>query len=416
MRTVPVILSCDRCGRSFSVSPSQSGRRYCSMVCFRAQQTEETQWVHRSCAHCGKGFRVRGKEDQVRPAAYCSAGCRRTAGARTSRACAQCGAAFFPKNPNVPGGPLRGLFCSKTCSGLAQRTRVARTCVQCGAGFEVKASRAAQGKGRYCGVDCQVLAEGSVYRLCQGCGKAFRVVRSVVERGWGAFCSQACTARRVERSCRVCGTGFSVKVSVADDGRGFYCSNACRHVGHRNRVELTCPCCSTRFTVPLSLQDKRRTCSRACWVKIMGTDPGRSAILAKARHDMLTTRAETRPERILYALIDAVAAELAPEVGWERQHRLLERWTVDAAVPSLFLVLQADGDYWHGLLPESRQDPRVAGNLENDARQDRALAEAGWTVLRFWESDLIGDLPECEARLRTAVAQRLSPEAPASKN
>ncbi|WP_371503538.1 endonuclease domain-containing protein (plasmid) [Kitasatospora sp. NBC_00374] len=308
---------------------------------------------------------------------------------------------------------MRGLFCSKTCSGLAQRNRVARTCLQCGTGFEMKASRAEQGKGRYCSVDCQALAEGSVYRPCRGCGKTFRVVRSVAERGWGSFCSQACTARRVERSCRVCGKGFSVKASVADDGRGFYCSNTCRHIGHRNRVELTCPVCSQRFTVPASLQDKRRTCSRACWVKIMGADPDMSAILAKARHDLLTTRSETRPERILYALIAEVLAELAPEVGWERQHLLLGRWTVDAAVPSLDLVLQADGDYWHGLLPESREDPRVIGNLANDARQDRALAEKGWTVLRFWESDLIGDLPACEARLRTAVLQRVRVGEPA---
>ncbi|MER7585041.1 DUF559 domain-containing protein [Kitasatospora sp. NPDC097691] len=206
---------------------------------------------------------------------------------------------------------------------------------------------------------------------------------------------------------RVCGEAFSVKVSVADDGHGFYCSNDCRHVGHRNRVELTCPCCGTRFWVPASLEGKRRTCSRDCWVKIMGADPGRSAILTKARHDLLTTRNETRPERILYALIGEVLADLAPEVAWERQHLLLSRWTVDAAVPSLRLVLQADGDYWHGLLPESREDPRVLGNMANDARQDHAITKAGWRVLRFWERDLIGDLPECAARMRAAVTEWL---------
>jgi DNA mismatch endonuclease (patch repair protein) len=199
---------------------------------------------------------------------------------------------------------------------------------------------------------------------------------------------------------------LSVKASVAGEGRGAYCSNTCRHIGKQDRAQLVCEGCGAQFTVSASLK-KRRTCSRACWVKIMGTDPGRSAILTRARHQQLTTRTETRPERILYALVGEVLADQAPGLPWERQLLLLNRWTVDAAIPPLRLVLQADGDYWHGLLPQYRQDPRVAGNVANDARQDEALTGAGWTVLRFWERDLIADLPSCTVRLRAAVAGKL---------
>ena len=375
------------------------------MACFRARQTDDTDWVTRACAYCGGDFRVRGKEARKRAASYCSRECHRATIARTSRVCARCGAEFHPKSPNSPEGTLRGLFCSKTCSGLAQRTRVTRKCAQCAGEFEVKASRVESGRGRYCGKECHLRAEARVERSCQGCGKVFEVVRNVAKRGWGQFCSQACTARRVERTCRMCGTEFTIKQSVADDGRGAYCSNACRHLGKRDQMSKSCEGCGMEFSVPRSLV-KRRTCSRTCWTKIMGADPVRSAILARARHDQLTTRAETRPERILYALIDEVTTELAPDIAWERQHPLLGRWTVDAAIPSLNLVLQADGDYWHGLLPEYREDPRVIGNMANDARQDRALTEAGGTVLRFWEHDLIGDLPTCTERLRAAVLQK----------
>ncbi|MGW0778971.1 DUF559 domain-containing protein [Streptomyces sp. NPDC002835] len=197
-----------------------------------------------------------------------------------------------------------------------------------------------------------------------------------------------------------------MKQSVADEGRGIYCSNACRHLGKQNRVRKTCPQCGVQYTVPVSLKERRRACSRSCWVKIMGTDPVLSAVLARARHEQLITRAPTRPERILYALIDEVTAELSPDLSWERQYRLLDRWTVDAAIPSLRLVLQADGDYWHGLLPEYREDPRVRGNMANDAYQDRKLSQAGWTVLRFWESDLIRNLTACTERLHAAIAGR----------
>lgn len=409
---MPVTLSCARCGQDFSVPPSQAGRRYCSSACFRLQQAEDTGWTRHDCAQCGTAFRVRGKDHQAGRRRYCSRACHLAATAPPLRTCAQCGTEFRPKNATNPAGSLKGKFCSKTCSGLAQRTRVPRTCRECGAQFEIKPSRAEKGRGSYCSKACQTRAEGED-RTCQGCGTSFRAPRSVIDRGWGSFCSQPCTSRRVTRTCRICGTGFAVKQSVADAGGGTYCSDACRYLGKRDQVRKTCEGCGAQFTVPISLGEKRRTCSRACWWKIMGTDPGRSAILARARHEMLTSRATTRPERILYSLIDEVMADLAPDRSWERQHRLLDRWTVDAAVPALRLVLQADGDYWHGLLPEHRDDPRVRGNMANDAYQDRKLAEAGWTVLRFWERDLIGHLPACAKRLRAAVTEQLRARATA---
>ncbi|WP_406277315.1 DUF559 domain-containing protein [Embleya sp. NBC_00896] len=150
----------------------------------------------------------------------------------------------------------------------------------------------------------------------------------------------------------------------------------------------------------------RRTCSRACWARRLAQDPHMRAVLAAARHAMLTTRTETRPERILYALLDRLVPDLAPGTAWARQLRLLDRWTVDAAIPDLRLVFQADGDYWHGLHERDRRDPRVAANMANDAYQDRKLTEAGWQVLRFWETDLIRRLSDCADRLTRAIDTR----------
>lgn len=376
------------------------------MTCFRAKQTQDTAWTTHECAQCSAAFRVRGKDDDAGRRPYCSRDCHLAATARRKSLCAQCGIEFVPKNATNPSESLQGRFCSKTCSGLGQRTRVTRACRHCGNAFEIKLSRVETDRGSYCGRTCQYQAEGSVERPCQCCGETFRVVRSVQERGWGTYCSQACTVRRVTRTCRVCEAEFSVKQSVADEGRGTCCSNACRYLAKWDQVRKMCECCGTTFTVPQSLKEQRRTCSRTCWWKIMGTDPGRSAILARARHDMLTRRAPTRPERILYALLDTLTAEADPCLRWERQLRLLNRWTVDAAIPSLCLVLQADGDYWHGLHPKHHTDPRVLRNMANDVFQDRQLTAEGWTVHRFWERDLIRDLPSCTKRLRAAIAER----------
>ncbi|QGZ53329.1 hypothetical protein GPZ77_34430 (plasmid) [Streptomyces sp. QHH-9511] len=406
---MPVSLTCVRCSSTFTVPPSRAGSKYCSQQCFRAQQTEDTAWVSRSCAHCAEEFRVRGKEAASR-GTYCSIGCWQAATGRKSRRCEQCEAEFFPKTPNNPAGTLRGRFCSKTCSGLAQRTRVTRSCRQCGDEFEIKASRLASGRGQYCSKACQALAEGSEDRSCLACGETFRAVRSVIARGWGSYCSQPCTARRLDCSCQVCGAAFTVKGSVADNGGGKYCSDGCRHIGTRNRVVKKCPVCGLEFEVQASTEQRgRRTCSKVCRAQFLRTDPERLAVLARARHEQLTSRAPTRPERILYSLLDNVIAEAGLDLVWEPQFRL-SRWTVDAAIPAFRIVLQADGDYWHGLRPEWREDPRVQRNMANDAYQNRKLPEAGWRVLRFWESDLIHHLPACAERLRSALTEAGLPE------
>lgn len=403
---MPVTLTCARCTRVFSAPPS-SRRTYCSTACFRDSQTEATGWTSRTCEHCGGTFRLRGKEAAKRPARFCSHTCTVAANRATSRQCAQCGTDFVPKNPGAAtADSMIGRYCSKRCSGLAHRNRRVRTCRHCRAQFEIKASRVDSGRGWYCSKACYS-AEFTVARVCRRCGTAFQARLSEVARGWGTYCSKACVPRQVRRACGQCGDVFTAKLSVVGGGRGRYCSNACRHLGRRNRVQLSCPECGQAFSVPASAAAKgRRNCSRACWTRQLSKDPHMREVLAAARHAMLTTRTETRPERILYALLDRLVPDLAPGIAWERQLRLLDRWTVDAAIPDLRLVLQADGDYWHGLHEEDRHDPRVAGNMANDAHQDRELTEAGWQVLRFWETDLIKHLPDCADRLTRAIDGR----------
>jgi DNA mismatch endonuclease, patch repair protein len=60
-----------------------------------------------------------------------------------------------------------------------------------------------------------------------------------------------------------------------------------------------------------------------------------------------------------------------------------------------------DGDFWHGRDLRRRLAALAAGhnatywlakmqrNVERDCRQMGALEAAGWTVLRFWETDIL---------------------------
>lgn len=69
-----------------------------------------------------------------------------------------------------------------------------------------------------------------------------------------------------------------------------------------------------------------------------------------------------------------------------------------------------DGCYWHGC-PEHYVPPKtnvgywsgkVARNIARDQDTNRALSEAGWTVLRFWEHESPDD---CARSIADTVRQ-----------
>jgi DNA (cytosine-5)-methyltransferase 1 len=84
----------------------------------------------------------------------------------------------------------------------------------------------------------------------------------------------------------------------------------------------------------------------------------------------------------------------------------------DIVIPAERLAIFVDGDFWHGhqwrkrgfgSLFEQFQDranggywtEKISRNVRRDFAATLALMEAGWTVLRFWESDISDRLEEC---------------------
>lgn len=96
----------------------------------------------------------------------------------------------------------------------------------------------------------------------------------------------------------------------------------------------------------------------------------------------------------------------------------------DVVFPGARVVVFVDGDFWHGRdlrsrlakLQRGHNAPywvaKISTNVARDRRHDSALTEAGWTVLRFWETDIAKGLPdvvgavEREIRGRSAQTSR----------
>ena len=69
------------------------------------------------------------------------------------------------------------------------------------------------------------------------------------------------------------------------------------------------------------------------------------------------------------------------------------------------LAIFADSEFWHGkYLLEGKYIPKtntefwinkITRNIERDKEVNQKLKDDGWTVLRFWESDIRKKLSEC---------------------
>lgn len=85
----------------------------------------------------------------------------------------------------------------------------------------------------------------------------------------------------------------------------------------------------------------------------------------------------TDAEKKLWQVISAHRLE---GISFRRQMPIAG-YIVDFAAPAHRLIVELDGSQ-HGTL----------GHVKKDLARDRALLAAGWTVLRFWNADVIQDL------------------------
>ena len=77
----------------------------------------------------------------------------------------------------------------------------------------------------------------------------------------------------------------------------------------------------------------------------------------------------------------------------------------DIYIKSKKIAIFIDSDFWHGRLykegksvPKTNQDywiPKLERNIKRDTEVTEKLQSDGWTVIRFWETDIKKNLDEC---------------------
>ncbi len=226
------------------------------------------------------------------------------------------------------------------------------------------------------------------------------------------YCSHECYARqpkpnRVRRvlvPCAVCGVPVSTARTRGSTHRT--CSQEhFRQWQRRTKIHLTCQNCGSTFTRSPSASNQKYCCQ-----KCRDLDPSYQA----KKNEATARQARTTPNRLEiagYAMLDSIGEP------YERQALLFSKFRVDAFVPGYSLVVQFDGDYWHGSpeiypTPSARQRRRIA----LDQSQDAYLAVAGLRVLRLSESMIRKRPADTLASLRAALAPPREIHVPAGSN
>jgi len=132
-------------------------------------------------------------------------------------------------------------------------------------------------------------------------------------------------------------------------------------------------------------------CSVAC--RVAAPENKARLLAASAKQQFLTV---TRAEAAGYALLDSLGIEYEPQKVFNG------KFTPDATIESVRLVVQFDGDYWHDRKGTSTE-ARILRRVALDRSQDAYLHACGWRVLRLWESELHGDPDGCAAKITAAL-------------
>jgi DNA mismatch endonuclease (patch repair protein) len=113
---------------------------------------------------------------------------------------------------------------------------------------------------------------------------------------------------------------------------------------------------------------------------------------ARTRAMAILARSRVKP-RFRDTSIERVIQKALSELGMTFEtHLWVERSNPDIVFPNFRLAVFCDGDYWHNLSYRRRDD-----------EVNKILLAAGWTVLRFWEHEIMSDVGKCVACIQEVL-------------
>jgi len=219
------------------------------------------------------------------------------------------------------------------------------------------------------------------------------------------YCSRKCydTTRPlsiknpvIDKLCEVCNSTFETK-----NNEQKYCSANCQNKWQsRNKTMFVCKICDIEFGLSKSLADSREYEVKFCSIKCRNKDEDwqKSPTLAN-----IAQQNKTGPNRL-----ELAGRDILNEIGikFDEQVLIADRCLVDVFIPERGIVIQWDGDYWHGhpnSLKNETPDKRQKQRMHLDKIQDEYMKKCGYVILRFWEHEVKNNKNKVYEDIRRAI-------------
>ena len=303
--------------------------------------------------------------------------------------CPGCDTAFTPTDH-------RQKFCGRPCYNQHIQAPT-HACVTCGSVYHP-----GRKDSRFCSLVCaaEQRKRRAPERTCASCAQTYTPHS---RHHTSTFCSLECYRRRESHSaskvCDWCMQTFHGERSYIQERR--FCSHACTNAWQgRNKDIYTCRICSQPFKWSPS---RKKTNPTYCSLKCRDLDPARREQLVR----MQALQQALCPNRN-----EILGCKTLADAGlaFEAQHSFKGKFVVDALLENAPIVIQFDGDYWHGH-PDKHPNPdrRQKKRMALDKSQDAYMRTCGYLVVRVWESELQRDPSILITRIQQLLDQHQTP-------
>lgn len=98
------------------------------------------------------------------------------------------------------------------------------------------------------------------------------------------------------------------------------------------------------------------------------------------------------------------------KIPFIKQFKIQNKFVCDFAIPCFKIIIECDGDYWHAnpkIYANRNLTPTQEKKIRTDKLKDKFLKKQGWTVLRFFETDIKSNVSSCVDKIEKKVKSKL---------
>ena len=125
------------------------------------------------------------------------------------------------------------------------------------------------------------------------------------------------------------------------------------------------------------------------------TNKVREKSRARAIKQLVSGEFKNRPTSIELKVEEELVKR---NINYKKQFPLVKITVVDFYLPDYKIAIYADGEFWHKSKWAEKQ-----GTIEKDEKQNKTLAENGYNVFRFSESEINGSVGQCIDRVTNYI-------------